>query len=144
MRTALLVTALTCSAAMAVQVRAATRQSVSGWARRGDYTLAGSLVREGTKTTGEFVLLIYPTTPGGASCRFTSFHDVRFDVGSVRFEGRGTCTSMPATGAPLTTDVDCRFVLEDGVKDRFDVEKVGTTGVSVPGGTIDSGDLKIR
>lgn len=144
MRSVLLVTAIACAAATAVQVRAATRQSISGWARRGDYTLAGSLTREGTKTTGELVLLVYPSTPGGASCHFDSFHDVRFDAGRVTFEARGSCTSMPATGAPVTTDVDSRFTLVDGVKDSFDVDKIGATGISVPGGTIDSGDLKIR
>lgn len=139
-----LAAALLWASSSATDAAAAGTRTVSGWARRGDFTLSGNLAYDGKRATGAFVLLVYPGTPGGASCHFDRFDTVSFGPSSAVFDGFGECTSMPANGKLTRYAVHSRFTLVDAERDTIDVNMIGKGGVTVPGGTLDSGEITVQ
>lgn len=121
--------------------------TVSGWGRRGDFTVAGQLTRTASEVTGDFVILVYPSTSGGSTCRYKRFANVKFVGDTVTFDAWGVCTTMPANGALVDFRVHNAFSFVDagpGGTDTMDVNMYGANGITVPGGTLDSGAFDVQ
>lgn len=119
--------------------------SVSGWGRRGDFTVAGHLTRSAKGVvTGDFVILVYPTATGGSTCRYKKFDKVKFTGDTVTFDAWGVCTTMPENGALVDFKVHNAFSFVDAANDSMDVNMYGSDGITVPGGTLDSGGFDVQ
>jgi hypothetical protein len=116
-----------------------------GKGTRGDATLGGtvSLSANGS-AQGAFVLYLTPVNDVATACRYAKFGALQFVGNTVTFNAQAACTSVTMDGIVThwTGTNAFSFVLGTGNElDSVDVNMSGPTGITVPGGLLDSGDF---
>ena len=114
---------------------------------RGASTLGGTLVRAADGTvSGDIVVILTTPTDTSTSCRYQKFEKVQRTGDKVAFDGLGACTTVTSNGAVTSWKAHNQFSLVLGhgkVKDSIDVNMLGASGITIPGGALDSGDFEI-
>jgi hypothetical protein len=109
----------------------------------GDLTLRGN-----NRLAGEFVVVGAPQSPVGTmltfTCRYRQFSDAQFEGIQVRFTGRGQCVRLATNGSVTEFSVTTQFrIVDNGNNDVIEAKMVGSTGISIPVGTLSFGDFVI-
>jgi hypothetical protein len=114
---------------------------------RGGSTLGGTLVRNAKgSVSGDFVIIITTADDTATSCRYQKFAQVKRIGQAVSFDGFGVCTTVTPAGAITVWKAHNQFSVVQGAKgsvDTIDVNMVGATGITIPGGALDSGDFEL-
>ena len=125
------------------------RWKVRGAGQRLHFTFGGAFIRDTAGIRGQFVLDVHPLAPTGTTlslaCRYTDFVDFIIEDNVATFEARGRCRRLDTAGEISMVDVHNEFrIVDNGDSgDLIDVEFVGTTGIAVPGGALDFGNLEV-
>ena len=121
--------------------------TLRGKGMRSASTLGGTLVRAADGTvSGDFVIILTSPTDTATSCRYQKFDKVKRTGNTVGFDGFGLCTTVAPNGAVTSWKAHNQFALVLGTgraKDSIDVNMVGASGITIPGGTLDAGDFEI-
>lgn len=121
--------------------------TLRGKGMRASSTLGGTLVRAADGTvSGDFLIILTTPTDTSTSCRYQKFEKVQRTGNTVSFDGFGACITVAPSGAVTSWKAHNAFAIVLGagkVKDTIDVNMYGPTGITIPGGTLDSGDFEI-
>jgi hypothetical protein len=121
--------------------------TLRGKGMRASSTLGGTLVRAADGTvSGDFVIILTSPTDTSTSCRYQKFEKVQRTGNTVSFDGFGSCVTVAPSGAVTSWKAHNAFGLVLGAgraKDTIDVNMYGPTGITIPGGTLDTGDFQI-
>lgn len=116
-----------------------------GKGTRGDATLGGTVTLAANgSASGAFVLYLTPADDTATACRYGKFGALEFVGDTVTFNAQAACTSVTVDGivSHWTGTNAFSFVLGvGGAIDSVDVNMSGPTGITVPGGLLDSGDF---
>jgi hypothetical protein len=114
---------------------------------RGGSTLGGTLVRKASgAVSGDFVIIITTAEDTATSCRYQKVAKVKRLGNTIAFDGFGECTTVTPKGAVTTWKAHNQFTVVlggAGGTDTIDVNMYGPTGITIPGGTLDSGDFEL-
>jgi hypothetical protein len=128
-----------------------SRTTVSGAGQRGVASFGGKVVNGPRGTRGVFILDIHPLAPAGTTlsvaCRFKRFENFAIRGTRVTFRGHGGCRTLRTDGTIVFTENTNDFEIADNprpTRDQIDIDFVGDTGVGVPGGALEFGDLVIE
>ena len=123
--------------------------TLSGGGQRLHFSFGGEVtLRQNDRITGEFIIVGAPQAPAGSlltvSCRYRQFSDPVLSGIQLSFVGRGVCTRLSTTGEITEFRATNRFrVVDNGQNDVIDIQMVGSTGISVPVGTLSFGNFTL-
>jgi hypothetical protein len=121
--------------------------TLRGKGMRAASTLGGTLVRAADGTvSGDFVIVLTSPTDTATSCRYAKFEKVERLGKKVAFDGFGTCITVAPSGAVSSWKAHNRFAFVLGARgaaDSIDVNMVGPSGITIPGGSLDAGDFEL-
>lgn len=125
---------------------------IGGAGQRLHFSFGGELsLRANNQLAGDYVVVLAPQAPVGSMlaimCRYRQFSDARLDNGNqLRFTGRGQCTRLALNGAVTQFNTVNDFTLVDNgaANDEIGMTMQGSTGISLPQGTLSHGDLTIQ
>jgi hypothetical protein len=121
--------------------------TLRGKGMRASSTLGGTLARAADgSVSGDFVIILTSPTDTATSCRYQKFEKVVRTANTVSFDGYGACITVTPSGAVTNWKAHNAFAIVLGggkIEDTIDVNMYGPTGITIPGGTLDSGDFEI-
>jgi hypothetical protein len=121
--------------------------TLRGKGMRGASTLGGTLVRAADGTvSGDFVIVLTSPIDTATSCRYQKFEKVKRSGNSIGFDALGLCITVAPNGAVTSWNAHNQFSFVLGMrktKDSIDVNMYGASGITIPGGLLDSGDFEI-
>lgn len=133
--------------AAALPVRATAPFTLRGKGMRGNSTLGGTISRAANgRVTGEFVIILTNATDTSTACRYRKFSNVVKNGDAVSFDGDGSCFTVTPAGAVTQWKAKNAFSVVQGsgkIVDTIDVNMYGPTGITIPGGYLDSGDFEL-
>ena len=122
--------------------------TIRGKGMRASSTLGGALERTADGSVrGEFVIMITTATDTATACRYRKFSKVVRSGGTVTFDAIGSCFTVAPSGAMTEWKAKNAFAIVQGggkIPDTIDVNMYGPSGITIPGGTLDSGDFELR
>jgi hypothetical protein len=140
------------SAAVAAPAKAALPLRADAFTLRGkgmrsNFTLGGAISRSARgRVTGDFVIIITTPTDTSTLCRYRKFTKVVRNGGTVTFDATGDCVTVAPSGAITDWKASNAFAVVQGngkTPDTIDVNMYGTNGITIPGGTLDSGEFEL-
>jgi hypothetical protein len=123
---------------------------ISGAGQRLHFSFGGELeLRRNQRIGGHFLIVGSPQAPVGSlltvTCRYRQFSDATLGDNQISFVGKGQCTRLSTTGELTLFDTVNEFrIVDNGQNDVIEVKMVGSTGISVPVGTLTFGDFNLE
>jgi hypothetical protein len=139
--------AASAASAQAILPVRASAFTLRGKGMRNDFTLGGAISRAANgRVRGDFVIIITTPTDTSTACRYRKFTKVVRNGGTVTFDATGDCVTVAPSGAITEWEASNAFAVVQGngkTPDTIDVNMYGANGITIPGGTLDSGDFEL-
>jgi hypothetical protein len=124
------------------------KAKVRGAGQRGVASFGGTIVLGQNGPKGIFIVDIHPIAPSGTAlsiaCRFTRFENFVVTDNRATFRGFGGCRILRTDGSiDITQNTNDFQIVDNPGGDVIDVDFVGESGIAVPGGPVDFGDLVV-
>ncbi len=122
---------------------------ISGAGQRLHFSFGASLRLRDGKLRGGFTLFVHPLAPPGNTlavvCRYKEFKNASLDETTVAFDAHGVCHTLSKDGKTKRAPASNHVTIVDSANgtDQIDVDLIGPTGVSLPGGALDFGQLEV-
>jgi hypothetical protein len=128
----------------ALPSRAAAAFTLRGKGMRGGSTLGGAISRSASgRVSGDFVIILTTPTDTSTACRYRRFSNVARNGNTVTFDAVGSCFTVAPSGSVTTWKASNAFSIVQGSPDTIDVNMYGANGITIPGGTLDSGEFEL-
>ena len=122
---------------------------LNGAGQRLHFSFGGRITHNPTDHTlkGKFSIIVHPLAPPGSVvnmvCRYKSFSNPQLEGRTLDFDARGTCTTLSLDGRLSRTTVNNHITIIDSISgtDAIDVDPIGGSGISVPGGELTHGSF---
>ncbi len=122
--------------------------ALAGKGMRKNFTLGGNISRgKGGVVKGDFVIILTTGDDTSTSCRYQKLDKVTKVGGKVTFDGHGVCITVAPSGVVTQWKAVNTFSIVQGegkAADVIDVNMQGSTGITIPGGKLESGDFVLR
>src|SRR5262249_53982863 len=126
---------------------------VTGAGSRLHFSFGGTVTRVGQDHgTGSFHIIVHPDSPEGSVvsviCTYRTFDNVQINGTTATFHSVGSGEVLYSDGTTSPFGADNTFgIIDNGATgagaDTIDVNFLGSTGISVPGGTLASGNFVV-
>lgn len=127
----------------------APKAVLNGAGQRLHFTFGGRITHNQATNAlkGKFRIIVHPLSPPGSvvntTCVYKTFNNPQQEGRTLTWDAHGTCTTLRLNGSISRTAAHNRITIVDAVSgtDTIDVEPIGGTGISVPGGPLSHGSF---